>query len=128
MYFRLLRNDVLKSKAITLTTMLFVSAAAMLVALAAILVINLAGAIDTLMTQAKTPHFMQMHAGELDTARLAAFAEHNQDVADFQTMEFLNLDGAQFLFAGGSLADSVQDNGLTVQTKSSTSCSISMGM
>jgi putative ABC transport system permease protein len=41
MYYRLLRNDVLKSKAITLTTMLFVAAAAMLVALAAILVINL---------------------------------------------------------------------------------------
>lgn len=34
MYSRLLRNDILKSKAITLTTMLFVAVAAMLVALA----------------------------------------------------------------------------------------------
>jgi putative ABC transport system permease protein len=117
MYYRLLRNDILKSKAITLTTMLFVSAAAMLVALAAILVVNLAGAIDTLMTQAKTPHFTQMHAGELDTARLATFAEQNQTVADFQALEFLNLDGAQFLFAGGSLADSVQDNGISAQSE-----------
>ncbi len=117
MYYRLLRNDVRRSKAITLTTMLFVAAAAMLVALAAILVVNLTGAIDTLMTQAKTPHFMQMHAGELDTVRLAAFAGQNQDVADFQAMEFLNLDGAQFVFTGGSLADSVQDNGLVVQSE-----------
>jgi putative ABC transport system permease protein len=97
--------------------MLFVAAAAMLVALAAVLVVNLSGAIDTLMMQAKTPHLMQMHAGELDAARLAAFAEQNQAVADFQVMEFLNLDGAQFVFVGGSLADSVQDNGLTVQSE-----------
>lgn len=37
MYFRAIRNDILKSKAITLTTMLFVTAAAMLISLAAIL-------------------------------------------------------------------------------------------
>jgi putative ABC transport system permease protein len=117
MVYRLLRNDIRRSKAITLTTMLFVAAAAMLVALAAVLVVNLSGAIDTLMMQAKTPHLMQMHAGELDAARLAAFAEQNQAVADFQVMEFLNLDGAQFVFVGGSLADSVQDNGLTVQSE-----------
>jgi putative ABC transport system permease protein len=117
MYYRLLRNDVLKSKAITLTTMLFVAAAAMLVALAAILVINLAGAIDTLMTQAKTPHFTQMHAGELDLDRLTTFAEQNEAVSDFQALEFLNIDGARFLFAGGSLKDSVQDNGFSVQSE-----------
>lgn len=117
MYYRILQNDILRSKTITLTTMLFVAAAAMLVALAAILVVNLSGAIDTLMTQAKTPHFMQMHAGELDLTRLAAFAEQNEAVADFQVLEFLNVDGAQFLFAGGSLADSVQDNGFAVQSE-----------
>ena len=50
--------------------MIFVVAAAMLVSLAAILVVNLSGALNTLMTQAKTPHFMQMHSGEIDSARL----------------------------------------------------------
>jgi putative ABC transport system permease protein len=122
MYYRLLRNDLRKSKAITLTTVLFVAAAAMLVSLAATLVVNLSGAIDTLMSQAKTPHFMQMHAGALDQASLAAFAEQNQAVADFQVVEFLNVDGAQFVFAapgsaGHSLADSVQDNSFTVQSE-----------
>jgi putative ABC transport system permease protein len=113
----MIRNDVLRSKAVTLTTMAFVAAAAMLVALAATLVVNLAGAIDTMMTRAKTPHFMQMHAGDLDRERLAAFVEGNGDVADFQVLEFLNLDGAQFVFGGGSLAGSVQDNGLSVQSE-----------
>ena len=117
LYYRTIRNDMLRSKAITLTTMLFVVAAAMLVALAAVLVVNLTGAIDTLMTQAQTPHFTQMHAGDLDATRLAAFAGQNEYVADFQAVEFLNLDGAQFVFSGGSLADSVQDNGLAVQSE-----------
>lgn len=53
MYYRLLRNDILRSKAIALTTMLFVAAAAMLVSLAAILIVNLSGAIDALMARAK---------------------------------------------------------------------------
>jgi putative ABC transport system permease protein len=110
-----MRNDVLKNKAITLTTMIFVAAAAMLVSLAAILVVNLSGAIDTLMTRAKTPHFMQMHSGELDTARLAAFVEQHEEIAEFQATEFLNMDGAQIIFEKSSLADSVQDNGFSVQ-------------
>jgi putative ABC transport system permease protein len=115
--YRMIRNDVLRSKAVTLTIMAFVAAAAMLVALAATLVVNLSGAIDTMMTRAKTPHFMQMHAGDLDRERLAAFVAQNGDVADFQVLEFLNLDGAQFVFGGGSLAGSVQDNGLSVQSE-----------
>ena len=47
--------------------MIFVAAAAMLVSLAAILMVILSGALDTLMTKAKSPHFMQMHSGEIDT-------------------------------------------------------------
>ncbi len=116
MYYRTIRNDILRSKAITLTTMLFVAAAALLVALAAILVVNLAGAIDTLMIQAQTPHFMQMHTGALDMVRLTAFAEQQEAVAAFQVLEFLNMDGAKIVFEGGSLAGSVQDNGFSVQS------------
>lgn len=117
MYSRLIRNDILKSKMITLTTMIFVAAASMLVSLAAILVVNLTGALDTLMTQAKTPHFMQMHSGDIDTARLTAFAEQNSNVDEIQVVEFLNIDGAQFIFGEKSLANSVQDNGLSVQSE-----------
>jgi putative ABC transport system permease protein len=117
MYYRAIRNDVLRSKAVSLTILLFVAAAAMLVALAATLVVNLSGAIDALMQRAQTPHFMQMHVGDLDRARMNGFADENEALAQHQVLEFLNLDGTQFVFAGGSLADSVQDNGLTVQSE-----------
>ncbi|MDF2593471.1 MAG: transporter permease, partial [Clostridia bacterium] len=117
MYYRIILKDFLKSKAITLTTMIFVAAAAMLVSLSVILAINLTGSIDTLMTQARTPHFMQMHSGEIDIARLTAFSNQNSDVEEFQVVEFLNMDGAQIILGDNSLADSVQDNGFSIQNK-----------
>lgn len=117
MYYRLIGNDILKSKAITLITMLFVAVAAMLVSLGVILFVNLTGAIDALMIQAKTPHFMQMHSGDIDTARLSAFAEKNGNVDDFQVLEFLNVDGSQIILSESSLAGSVQDNGFSIQSE-----------
>lgn len=116
MYYRIIRNDILKSKGITLTAMIFVTAAAMLVSLAAILVINLSGAIDTLMTRAKTPHFMQMHSGSIDTMRLTTFAQQNGNVDEFQVVEFLNVDGGRIVINGNSLAGNVQDNGFSTQS------------
>ncbi|MGG3279971.1 ABC transporter permease [Paenibacillus solani] len=117
MYFRIIRNDISNSKLITLTTMIFVAAAAMLVSLAAVLIVNLSGSIHTLMTQAKTPHFMQMHSGDIDTARLTAFAKQHGNVEDFQVAEFLNMDGAQIILGEHSLVNSVQDNGFSTQSK-----------
>ena len=117
MYFRIIGNDILKNKVITLVTVIFVAAAAMLVSLAAILTINLSGALDTLMTKAKTPHFLQMHSGEVDHARLTSFAEHNSNVDEFQVIEFLNIDGTQIILGENSLADNVQDNGFSTQNE-----------
>ncbi|MBU0956743.1 MAG: ABC transporter permease [Spirochaetes bacterium] len=119
MYVRLLYNEVRKNPLVTFTSVLFVCAAALLVSLAAILTIHLAGAVDGMMTRGKTPHFMQMHAGTLDTGRMETFARSLEGVADFQVLEFLNLDGSKFIFSRAdgtvkTLADSVQDNGLVV--------------
>lgn len=117
MYYGIVWNDVRRSKAIAITTLVLVAAAAMLVSLAGILVVNLSGAIDNLMERAKTPHFQQMHLGEIDFARLSAFAEANGYVDDFQVLEFLNIDGSQIFLNGESLADSFQDHGLSVQSE-----------
>ncbi|WP_439876780.1 ABC transporter permease (plasmid) [Bacillus mycoides] len=116
MYYRIIRNDILKSKLITLTTTIFVATAALLVSLSAILVVNLSGAIDALMKEAKTPHFMQMHSGDIDTGRLSNFAKQSNNVDEFQVLEFLNVDGAQIVIDGNSLAGNVQDNGFSTQS------------
>lgn len=118
MYYRIIRNDIAKSKLISLTTLIFVAAAAMLVSLAAVLIVNLSGAIEQLMTQAKTPHFMQMHSGEIDSDRIADFAQQNSNVDEFQVLEFLNMDGAGIVIGENSLTGTVQDNGFSTQSGS----------
>lgn len=117
MYYRIIRNDMAKSKLISLTTIIFVTAAALLVSLSAILMVNLSGAIDTLMKQSKTPHFLQMHSGDINSDRLENFANNNSNVEEFQVLEFLNVDGAHIVIDGKSLVGNVQDNGFTTQSE-----------
>lgn len=117
MYGRLITNDIKKSKLVTAATTIFIAFTAMLVSLAAILVINLAGSIDSMMERAKTPHFMQMHSGELDKNKLEDFADAQQNLADWQVLNFLNVDNSELFIAGEPLTDSVQDNGFSVQSE-----------
>ena len=88
----------------------------MLMSLAAGLAISLAGSIDRLMEDAKTPHFMQMHSGELSTGGLETFAAQNDNVDDFQILEFLNLDGSDIILGEHALTGSLQGNGLCTQS------------
>jgi len=117
LYFKIIQKDILQNKTVTLTTLIFVTAASMLLSLACILAIHLSGALDTLMKTAKTPHFMQMHSGEIDTARLKAFAEKNGNIDEFQVLEFLNIDGSKMVLGDLALGNSVQDNGFSVQSE-----------
>ncbi len=118
MYRRILWNDILRSRAVSLITLLFITASTLLISLASTLAVHLFGAINTLMTQASTPHFMQMHSGVLDLGRLEAFANNNREVEAFQVLEFLNIDGSKIVIGGNTLANSVQDNGLCTQSNS----------
>lgn len=117
MYRKIIINDVRKSKLITITITAFILLAAMLTSLAAILSVNLLSAINNMMLRAQTPHFMQMHSGDIDMERLSAFAGTEKNVKDFQVLSFLNIEGAEIVIGENSLAGSVQDNGLSVQSK-----------
>ncbi|WP_225340890.1 ABC transporter permease [Lysinibacillus capsici] len=117
MYWKIVRNDMANSKLITGMTMLFVAVAALLVTLSAVLMVHLTSAIDTLMKQAETSHFLQMHAGEIDQVRLTEFAEQNKYVDEYQMNEFLNVEGSKIHIAGTTLAHSVQDNGFSTQSE-----------
>jgi putative ABC transport system permease protein len=116
-YRKIIINDVRKSKLITITITAFILLAAMLTSLAAILSVNLLSAINNMMLRAQTPHFMQMHSGDIDMERLSAFAGTEKNVKEFQVLSFLNIEGAEIVIGENSLAGSVQDNGLSVQSK-----------
>lgn len=116
MNHKIIRRDITGNKIISFITVLFIAAAAMLLSLAGILVIRLFGSIDSLMKDAKTPHFMQMHAGDIDFEELERFAQANGDVEDFQVLEFLNVNNENIRLGENYLTASVQDNGFSVQS------------
>lgn len=115
MYRKIIKNDICKSKLMTATITAFILVAAMLTALAASLSVNLFGAIDNMLLSAKSLDFMQMHTGDVDMEQLRRFADANNSVEDYQVLNFLNIEGADIVIGDDSLAESIQDNGLSVQ-------------
>lgn len=113
---RILWNDLKGSPLLAVTTWLFMAISAFMFALTCFLAMGLLGSVDTLMEAARTPDFLQMHAGELDEAALVRFAEEQEQVLSFQTLRFLNLENSSMVLGGHSLADSTQDNGVCVQS------------
>ena len=113
---RILRNDLKGNPLLAVTTWLFMAISAFMFALTCFLAMGLLGSVDTLMEAARTPDFLQMHAGELDEAALVRFTEEQEQVLSFQTLRFLNLENSSMVLGGHSLADSTQDNGVCVQS------------
>ena len=114
---RILCNDLKGNPMLAVTTWLFMAISAFLFALTCFLAIRLLGSMDTLMDAAQTPDFLQMHAGQIDEAALVRFADEQEQVRDYQTLRFLNLENSTMVLGGQSLADSTQDNGVSVQSE-----------
>ena len=109
---RILWNDLKGNPLLAVTTWLFMAVSAFMFALTCFLAIGLLGSVNTLMEAARTPDFLQMHAGEIDEAALARFAGEQEQVRSYQTLRFLNLENSSLILGGHSLADSTQDNGV----------------
>ncbi|MCR4598716.1 MAG: ABC transporter permease [Acetatifactor sp.] len=114
---RLVINDFKANKLITISTCIFMAVTAMLLGLSIFLFASLATSINALMTKAETPHFLQMHTGELDEAKINAFANDRKEVEKKQICKFLNLPNGSLSIGGQSFANNMQDNGLCVQSE-----------
>ncbi len=117
MLLRMVKNDFKKSRWITISMILFIGAASMLLSLSAILFVNLSRSIELMMNAAETPHFMQMHTGSIDHPRMDRFVASNESVSDFQLVEFVNIDAEHMLINGRPLQNTVQDNGIVKQNQ-----------
>lgn len=114
------RNALRRNRLIAVLLVVFVAIAVMLASSAAALVITARGASASLMEQAQTPHFLQMHAGEVDEVRLAEFAETSPLVEQYAAVPMLNVDGAAIRVTGvgtdATLAAGLQDNSFVTQS------------
>lgn len=114
---KLILNDIRENRLMSAAAVFFMTASAMLVSLAVMLLFDLIGAESILAERSVTPDLMQMHSGEINEKELRAFVSECDDVLDMQICRFLNLANSSISLGGRSLADSTQDNGLSVQSK-----------
>lgn len=117
MYGKLILNDIRKGKLIAVTIAVFIAAAAALTSAAAMLGVNLFGAVDQLMKKARAIDFMQMHSGDVDGLRLRNFADTQGNVEAFQLAKFLNVDTSELFIRGKALEGSIQDHGFSMQNE-----------
>ena len=71
---RLITNDLRSNKLISVSTVIFMAVTAMLLGLSVFLFGTLSSSIDSLMKKAETPHFLQMHTGDLQMEKISDFA------------------------------------------------------
>lgn len=112
---KIMWNDVRHHKMLSGSTMLFMAVSTMLITLTVLLFTGLLSSVNGLMERAKTPDFLQMHAGDIEEERIASFAENHPEISEWQICRFLNLENGTLSLGNNSLADSTQDNGLCVQ-------------
>lgn len=94
---KILRRDLQKKKSITGVLFLFVFLAAILIACGTGMISKLFQSMDYLFMKAETPHFVQMHAGEINKQEIEEWAMNHLLVSKQQTVEMLNIDGTKLL-------------------------------
>lgn len=113
---RMIINDIKANKLVSAATCIFMAVTAMLLGLSILLYASLADSIDSLMTEAKTPDFLQMHTGELDEDDVNSFSQQREDIEAMQICTFLNLQNNQISIGNESFENNMQDNGLSCQS------------
>ena len=117
---RMLKKDFLRKKLVTIVVFAFIFLSTLLVASGANLMIELGNSLNVLFAKAHTPHFVQMHAGPLDQAKIDSWAAANEMVTAQQTVEMITIDGAN-LYLGesqNSEASSIMDVSFVTQNQS----------
>ncbi|MFO8064948.1 MAG: ABC transporter permease [Spirochaetia bacterium] len=118
-YTRIIRNEVARKKGAMLVVFAFILLASLLVAGGAALIVELNSSLNRLFADAKAPHFVQMHTGEIDPAAVDAWAEGNSLVDEFQIAEMVSVDGSS-LFLSDSEApqeNSIMDISFVAQNE-----------
>ena len=118
MFHKMLRNDIGRNKAISVTLCLFVTLASMLVAGAFSIIAEMAGAMDAFFEQAKPIHYMQMVSGAVDQEAIDDFSARHALVRAQQTLELLGIDN-NYIYYGDNpepFADSVMENSFVTQS------------
>jgi len=117
---KILRKDFQRNKIITIVVFAFILLSALLVASGANLIIDLSSALDALFEKSEAPHFVQMHAGEIDQTEIDRWAATNSLVKEQQTVEMITVDGSTLYVQDTETAEenSIMDISFITQNRS----------
>ncbi|MDA2671209.1 ABC transporter permease [Bacillus cereus] len=91
---RMLKRDFSQNKMIITILFMFIMLSSLLMASASSNVINLLNSMDQLVKVSNAPHFVQMHAGEVNQKSIDSFVEKNPFVKKQQTTEMVQINGS----------------------------------
>ncbi|MDQ0164757.1 putative ABC transport system permease protein [Bacillus horti] len=116
----MLKKDFLKKKIITVSLFVFITLSALLVASGSNMILELFHSMNSLFERSSAPHFVQMHAGEVDQGEIEDFSSRNSLVQDKQIAEMLNIDGSSITLGNSSTPEqlSVMDHYFVKQNES----------
>lgn len=119
MLMKILRRDFSRQKKITTVLFIFVLLSALLVASGSNMIMELTNSLNYLFIKADAPHFVQMHAGEIDQAAIDRWTATNNLVRRQQTVEMINIDGSNLYIgnSGTTEKNSVMDISFVKQNK-----------
>ncbi len=117
---KILKKDFRRKKIISIVVFAFILLSALLVASGSNLIMELSNSLDALFERSKAPHFVQMHAGDLDQAEIEQWAAANGQVKEQQTVEMITVDGSTLLLGDRSSAEenSIMDISFVTQNPS----------
>ncbi|AXI08111.1 peptide ABC transporter permease [Oceanobacillus zhaokaii] len=119
MFFKIVKNDFIRQKTVTISVFLFITMAVILAATAINNIANLIQGMSDFQESAVPADITVMHAGEYDQAEIDQFAELSSDhIAMQETMVLQNIDGSNIHFGQNqSMAGTIQDISFVVQNK-----------
>ncbi|MFB6731822.1 ABC transporter permease [Bacillus mobilis] len=91
---RMLKRDFSQNKMIITILFMFILLSSLLMASASSNVINLLNSIDQLFKVSNAPHFVQMHAGEINQKSIDSFVAETPFVKEQQTAEMIQIGGS----------------------------------
>lgn len=98
---KMIKKDFSRRKSISLVVFAFIMLSALLLATGSNLVVELSNSLNALFEDSRAPHFVQMHAGEINQGEINHWSAAQELVEKQQTVEMINIDGSA-LFLGGS--------------------------
>lgn len=112
---QMIRNSLSKNRLVSAFMAGFLALASALLGAALVLALGVAGSVEGFMETARTPHFMQMHQGELDLKRLSEWSEAHPAVVAWEAISYLNVENSQLRFGASTLDAEIQQNGFVTQ-------------